>query len=54
MDRTRSVKKRLGQALHALCATAVTASTAADSPATAADANALAPKNGCRALRGHG
>jgi len=56
MDRTRSVKKCQGQALHALCATtATTTSTAAaHSPATAADANALAPKNGCRALRGHG
>jgi hypothetical protein len=52
MDRTRSVKKRLQQALH-VCA--VTASVAGPCClATAAEVNAQAPKNGCRALRGHG
>jgi hypothetical protein len=52
MDRTRSVKKRLQQALHASCT--VAANIAAPGPATAADVSAQAPMNGCRALRGHG
>ncbi|WP_181768062.1 hypothetical protein [Streptomyces albidus (ex Kaewkla and Franco 2022)] len=49
MDCTRSVSGRLPVASHGLCT-----ADAAHGPDNAADANAQAPKNGCRALRGHG